>query len=149
MLRGTWDLSSLSRNQTPTPCIARQVLNHWATREVPRPALSYLSRLNSGAPSLESPLHQPAWDAHPYIPMPAQNRGAACLGKTPALPCHISIILFTHRTSVLRRLNSVGYNSEAFFPLISAFSPAVLNLHFPSLNDILGRLHYFQITFCC
>ena len=29
------DLSSLSRDQTCAPCIARQILNHWTTREVP------------------------------------------------------------------------------------------------------------------
>ena len=65
LLHGTWDLSSLSRDQTRIPCIARWILNHWATREVSQPALSYPSRLNSGASSLESPLHQPTWDAHP------------------------------------------------------------------------------------
>ena len=32
---GTWDLSSLIRNQTHVPCIARQMLNHWTTGEVP------------------------------------------------------------------------------------------------------------------
>ena len=29
-----WDLSSLSRDWTHVPCIARQILNHWITREV-------------------------------------------------------------------------------------------------------------------
>ena len=29
------DLSSLTRDQTHTPCIERQILNHWTTREVP------------------------------------------------------------------------------------------------------------------
>ena len=33
--RGMWDLSSPTRDQTGVPCIARQVLNHWTTREVP------------------------------------------------------------------------------------------------------------------
>ena len=33
--RGVWDLSSLARDQTHVPCIGRQILNHWATREVP------------------------------------------------------------------------------------------------------------------
>ena len=31
----TWDLSSLTRDQTRTPCIGRQSLNHWTTRKVP------------------------------------------------------------------------------------------------------------------
>ena len=29
-----WDLSSLTRDQTRSPCIARWILNHWNTREV-------------------------------------------------------------------------------------------------------------------
>ena len=33
--RGMWDLSSLTRDPTHTPCIGRQSLNHWTTREVP------------------------------------------------------------------------------------------------------------------
>lgn len=31
-----WDLSSLTRDRTPVPCVARQVLNQWAPREAPR-----------------------------------------------------------------------------------------------------------------
>ena len=34
-LRGMWDLSSLTRDQTHTPCIGRQSLNHWPTRKSP------------------------------------------------------------------------------------------------------------------
>ena len=30
-----WDLSSLTRDQTCLPCIGRQILYHWTTREVP------------------------------------------------------------------------------------------------------------------
>ena len=32
--RGMWDLSSLTRDQTRTPCVGRQSLNHWTVREV-------------------------------------------------------------------------------------------------------------------
>ena len=32
---GMWDLTSLTRDQTCTPCIGRQSVNHWTTREVP------------------------------------------------------------------------------------------------------------------
>ena len=28
-----WDLSFLTRDKTYVPCIARQILNHWTTRE--------------------------------------------------------------------------------------------------------------------
>ena len=30
-----WDLSFPIRNQTSVPCIGRQILNHWTTRQVP------------------------------------------------------------------------------------------------------------------
>ena len=33
---GVWDLSSPSRDRTPTPCIRRWSLSHWTTREVPK-----------------------------------------------------------------------------------------------------------------
>ena len=33
---GMWDLSSPTRDQTRVPCIGRQILNYWTTREVPR-----------------------------------------------------------------------------------------------------------------
>ena len=38
-LRGIWDLSSTTRDQTPTPCIGRQNPNHWTTKEVPQISL--------------------------------------------------------------------------------------------------------------
>ena len=31
---GMWDLSSLTRDRTHVPCIARRILYHWTTREV-------------------------------------------------------------------------------------------------------------------
>ena len=34
-LRGMWDLSPPTRDRTLTPCIGKQSLNHWTTREVP------------------------------------------------------------------------------------------------------------------
>ena len=33
--QGMWDLTSLTRNGAHVPCVERQTLNHWATREVP------------------------------------------------------------------------------------------------------------------
>ena len=35
LLCGMWGLSSLTRDQTCVPCTARQILNHWTTREFP------------------------------------------------------------------------------------------------------------------
>ena len=40
--QGMWDLTSLTRDRTRIPCIARQILYHWTTREVPRERI-YLS----------------------------------------------------------------------------------------------------------
>ena len=39
-LRGMWDLGSLTRDRTRTPCIGRRSLNHWTTKKVP-PAESW------------------------------------------------------------------------------------------------------------
>ena len=36
-LRGMESLSSPTRDQTYIPCVARWILNHWTTREVPEP----------------------------------------------------------------------------------------------------------------
>ena len=35
LLLAVWNLSSLIRDRTHVPCMARQILNHWTTREVP------------------------------------------------------------------------------------------------------------------
>ena len=34
VVHGVWDLSSFTRDQARIPCIGRQILNHWTTREV-------------------------------------------------------------------------------------------------------------------
>ena len=36
LLCGRWDLGSLTKDQTCIPCIARQILSHWTTTEVPK-----------------------------------------------------------------------------------------------------------------
>ena len=38
-----WDLSSPTRNRTCIPCTGRQILNHWATREVPHMLFLFLA----------------------------------------------------------------------------------------------------------
>ena len=35
LLCGMWDLSFPPRDQIHVPCIVKQIINHWATREVP------------------------------------------------------------------------------------------------------------------
>ena len=34
MPQGRWDLTSLTRDLTHVPCIGKQILNHWTTKEV-------------------------------------------------------------------------------------------------------------------
>ena len=41
--QGIWDLSSLTRDRTCTPCIGRRSLNHWTAREVPTMRFWYSS----------------------------------------------------------------------------------------------------------
>ena len=53
-LRSPWDLNSLTGDQTHTPCIGRQSLNHWIATEVPLPLFSHdilpVSVTASGSP---------------------------------------------------------------------------------------------------
>ena len=44
LFHGMWDLRSMTRSWTHVPCIARQILHHWATRGVP--GLLLLKSLN-------------------------------------------------------------------------------------------------------
>ena len=41
MPRGMWDLSSLTRDATQAPCIARQILNHWEDHQGRVPQLPF------------------------------------------------------------------------------------------------------------
>ena len=60
-----WDLSSPIRDQTRVPCIGRQLLNHWTTREVPRSTilsaelelLNHTSNADLGSASAKMPAH--------------------------------------------------------------------------------------------
>ena len=46
LLLSMWDLSSLTRDQTCIACVARQTLNQWTTREVPRLLFQVQCRLH-------------------------------------------------------------------------------------------------------
>ena len=58
-----WDLSSPIGHQTRVPCIGRQILNHWATREVPGSTILSAQLLNPtsnadlGSASAKMPAH--------------------------------------------------------------------------------------------
>ena len=58
-LRGMWDLSSLTRNQTHAPCVGRWSLNQWTTREAPpspfRHAVSSLGPTSGRSPTSAEP----------------------------------------------------------------------------------------------
>ena len=41
---GMWTLSSLTRDRTCTPVLEAQGLNHWTTRDVPKPILKIIQR---------------------------------------------------------------------------------------------------------
>ena len=41
-----WDLLPLTRDRTHIPCIGRQMLNHWTTREIPSPSSFLVLRLS-------------------------------------------------------------------------------------------------------
>ena len=57
--RGMWDLSSLTRDRTSVPCIVRQILCHWTTKEVPRVIFLYTVLLMLLILALILPLNWP------------------------------------------------------------------------------------------
>ena len=68
-----WDLSSLTRDQTLSPCIReRWILNHWTTREVLK--VIYLFRICF--PALELPLPSPFLPGKSILPVPASGLGS-------------------------------------------------------------------------
>ena len=50
---GMWDLNSPTRDLAHVPCIGRQILNHWTTREVPKLITPLIVYKNLGFPSGE------------------------------------------------------------------------------------------------
>ena len=60
-----WDLSSLGRDQTSVPWIARQILNPWTTREVP-PAILFsvlaMMQVIATCPIVRLVVKSPLWD---------------------------------------------------------------------------------------
>ena len=70
LLCGMWDISSPTRDQIQVPCIARRILNHWTTREVPWNVTSVSSLLHS---ALFWPFHcitSPVWiPLEPWCPV--------------------------------------------------------------------------------
>ena len=59
--RGMWDLSSLTRDRTCSPCTGRQSLNRWATREVPLVFIFKMRKLRPREPVF--------WTPGPQVPI--------------------------------------------------------------------------------
>ena len=83
--RGMWDLSSLTRDRTRTPCIGRQSLNHWTTREVPPPQnfknqMELLKRFNSWTFHIKIQISGFSWKT--WIYMPKNWTAATCCGSS-------------------------------------------------------------------
>ena len=60
--QGTWDLSSLTRDQTHVLCIGRHILNQWTTRKVPRHNSFEISPINN--PSVTSKCSSERKESH-------------------------------------------------------------------------------------
>ena len=67
---GIWDLSSPTRDQTCIPCIGRQILNHWTTREVP--SMRTFKKLSSNILSFL------AW-VYAYVKIHLDNTSVLCI----------------------------------------------------------------------
>ena len=76
-----WDLSSLTRDRTHVPCIARQILNRWTTREGPSFAAGKVSRFLAG--SSPRPIYFPLQSFHQAgLPRRVPSRpGYPCQGQ--------------------------------------------------------------------
>ena len=55
LARGMWNLSSLTRDRTCTPCFGSQTLNRWTAREVPRTSVFKLCQAIWSAARNENP----------------------------------------------------------------------------------------------
>ena len=66
-----WYLSSLTRDRTRFPCIRRQILNHWTTREIPKRKHSKVSEWEQKDNLLSSPLshrvEQQGWKRQSWL----------------------------------------------------------------------------------
>ena len=74
---GLWDLSSPNRDQTHIPCIGRQILNHWTTREVP--SMRTFKKLSSNILSFL------AW-GYAYVKIHLDNTSVLCISLQTQYP---------------------------------------------------------------
>ena len=113
VLCSMWDLSSLTRDQTCISCIARWILNHWTTREVPGSGYSgYLyelrnfcfycsisSFLSTGWVDLHLALPDPGWPPWGAVFPSSELRKGLRAGNNPASSREVErmqIYIFSH-----------------------------------------------------
>ena len=130
--------SSQTRDQTRVPCIARWILNHWITREVPYSWFLYLSLMDQGqAPhwlalvsklNLRATLDQTAWhfwaccliSPKGIIPLPFP----AVINKVKCLPYRshskIADFLLENRDTQLLRMDIAFKTKKGNFNLPGA-----------------------------
>ena len=94
-----WDLSFLTRNRTGITCVARQILNPWTTREVPRVTLNrrlsivfleevaFVNRHRRGGSKPED-----KWGVFQQHPK-ASTQGAASALAVPGARSHVPSLL--------------------------------------------------------
>ena len=86
LLHGAWDRSSPTKEWTNVPCVARQILNHWPTREVPPEPFNnstFLHKLLAPAFLIwlaEYPVLCPIKDISPYQGPGSSWSRQICLG---------------------------------------------------------------------
>ena len=70
--QGMWDISSPTRDQTHTPCIGRQSLNHWTAREVPRTSVLTVRQ------NLVSASSSKTFQTPPTLPLQGRKNNFLC-----------------------------------------------------------------------
>ena len=140
------DLISLTGNRTPVPCIARRILNHWTTREVPQSKNVYTFLL-----SLKSFLQFSSIQLLSHVQLFATPWTAACQAS----------LFITNSQSLLRLMSmeSVMPSNHlilcrpllllpSIFPTIRVFSnESVLHIRWPKYWEFQLQHQSFQWIF--
>jgi len=140
------NLISLTGNRTPVPCIARRILNHWTTREVPQSKNVYTFLL-----SLKSFLQFSSIQLLSHVQLFATPWTAACQAS----------LFITNSQSLLRLMSmeSVMPSNHlilcrpllllpSIFPTIRVFSnESVLHIRWPKYWEFQLQHQSFQWIF--
>ena len=131
---GMWDLSSPTRDQTPTPCIGRWSPNHWTTREGPLWSFSCLSACSPSWSCTESlrwfiskPLLQ-AW-------CPCLTRHDVFMWSSPCPKADFSVCQGTQRKAGADGRNAVFPCTGDLAPFFTYMQPTIAPCFFPYQID--------------